>query len=68
MEMALIDKRLESSVSPTSFSLFNLGTTGMLTGLANLGVREYWLKGQDRIVDLLADTKVELSADSDDEV
>ena len=55
METVLTVKRFESSFS----SLFFIpGTVGMLTGLDNLGVRLYWLKGQERIVDLLAETVV----------
>ena len=33
------------------------GTTGILTGFDTLGTLEYWPKGQERIVDLLAATK-----------
>ena len=39
------------------------GTTGMLTGFETLGIFEYWPKGQDRILDLLADTKSRPSVD-----
>ena len=48
---------LAASHSSTFLVHGSSGTMGMLTGFDTLGTREYWPKGQDRMVDLLAATK-----------